>query len=499
MAIAERTALASGDTEGLKRPSRRIHVLLLLAIAFTFAAQARTLTFYFFQDDYVAFGEIVTNGAGDYTWNLLTLNDLTPNWRVFTGITYLASYESFGMAAWPTRGVMIVLHLAIVALLYRAVWRTMSSAWASFAAAVVFGISPAYAGTLGQLGSVTYMWAGFFLVAALNCAIECALAKNARISTLWLCATVAAFACVMASNESMAIMFPVFGLAFLLFDTNAALTTRLARTLLRTLPFAIIGFATALYFTTCGCTAAEDTFGLENVHRTFLIYAGRLVYPVGLEPPSYIDPPHLGFGLALLVACGLMLAFGPSIGRIGAVWLLLAIVPHALIETHTAHRFVYLAMPGFALFVGGAVAWMAERFEQHKTAGRRELSSMLVAAAILFAIALPWYAWQTHLQNDAYFVATEDWRTLHDDLQRTFPAVESGATVEVIGGPLTHPLDNFYVMPALGYTIWGPDVGLQTIAADDPYAETVRGGANRYAAEFEGPRLVPLHEDQGGP
>lgn len=493
MALAERAAVVSGDTDRTERPSRRIHVLLLVALVFTFAAQARTLTFYFFQDDYVAFGEIVTHGAGDYTWNLLTLNDLTPNWRVFTGMTYLASYELFGMAAWPTRVVMVVLHLAVVALLYRAVWRITSNAWASFAAAVVFGISPAYAGTLGQLGSVTYMWAGFFLVATLNCCIECALAANARRSMIWLAAAVVLFASVMASNESMAIMFPVFGLAFLLLDGDADLGTRLTRTVFRTLPFAIIGFSTALYFTTCGCTAAEDTFGLENVHRSILIYAGRLVYPVGLEPPSNIDPPHFGFGLALFVACALMLAFGPAIGRIGAVWLLLAIVPHALIETHTAHRFVYLAMPGFALFVGGAVGWMAERFEQQQTAGRRELSSMLVAAAILFAVALPWYAWQTHLQNDAYFAATEDWRALHDDLQRAFPVVESGATVEVIGGPLTHPLDNFYVMPALGYTIWGPDVGLQTIAPDDPYAESVRAGDNRYAAEFDGDLLVLLH------
>ena len=499
MALAERAAVVSGDTERPQRQSRRIHVLLLLAIAFTFAAQARTLTFYFFQDDYVAFGEIVTRGAGDYTWNLLTLNDLTPNWRVFTGLTYLASYELFGMEAWPTRVVMVVLHLAIVALLYRAMWRTTSNAWASFAAAVVFGTSPAYAGTLGQLGSVTYMWAGFFLAAALNCAVECALANGARRSAGWLAAAVALFACVMASNESMAIMFPVFGLTFLLLDSEADLKNRLTRSLLRTLPFAIIGFSTAMYFLTCGCTAADDTFGIENVHRTFLIYAGRLVYPIGLEPPTYIDPPHLGFGLALLVACALMLAVGPAIGRVGAAWLLLAIVPHALIETHTAHRFVYLAMPGFALLVGGAVAWMAERFEQQQTAGHRELSSMFVAAAILFAVALPWYAWQTHLQNDPYFVATEDWRRLHDELQRAFPVVESGETVEVIGGPLTHPLDNFYVMPALAYTIWGPDVGLQTIASDDPYAETVRVGDNRYAAEFEGSRLVPLHEEQGSP
>ena len=67
------------------RASNFRHWLLLLAIGGAFVAQARTLTFFFFQDDYVPFGEIVTNGARTYLWNLITLQDLTPNWRVMPG------------------------------------------------------------------------------------------------------------------------------------------------------------------------------------------------------------------------------------------------------------------------------------------------------------------------------------------------------------------------------------------------------------------------------
>jgi hypothetical protein len=64
--------------------------------------------------------------------------------------------------------------------------------------------------------------------------------------------------------------------------------------------------------------------------------------------------------------------------------------------------------------------------------------------------------------------------------------------VEVIGGPLTHPLDNFFVMPALAHTIWGPEVRLQTFAEDDPYVEAIRAGESPYAGEFRRDSLVPL-------
>ena len=48
-------------------------------------------------------------------------------------------------------------------------------------------------------------------------------------------------------------------------------------------------------------------------------------------------------------------------------------------------------------------------------------------------------------------------------------------------------------MPALGWTIWNPEVTLQTFAPDDPYAAKIRASTNPYAAEFQDGRLVPLH------
>jgi hypothetical protein len=239
-------------------------------------------------------------------------------------------------------------------------------------------------------------------------------------------------------------------------------------------------------FAACDCTAAEDTFGMANAHRTFVIYLGRLAYPVGLEPPTHIDAPHLVAGLGLLLASAGALAFGNAAMRVGVAWMALAIVPHALIEDHTAHRFLYVATAGFALLAGGIVAAV----EPH--ARRLGPVGALAAGSLVFVLVAPWYGWQTHRENDEYARLTGDWRLLHDEAKETFPVAPPGATVEVVGGPLTHPLDNFFVMPALARTIWGPNVRLQTFAEDDPYADAIRAGENRYAAEFDGDDLVPL-------
>ena len=466
-------------------------LFLPLALLGTFAAQARTLTFYFFQDDYVPFGEIAKTGTWEYLWRLVLARDLTPNWRVIPGVMYLASYKLFGMSPLPMHIAMLLLHLGTVALIYRIVARSTGYAWAAFVAALIFGVHPAYAGALGQVAVAPHIASAFFLAATLNAVFECARAERAPSARAWCAVAIALYVLALMSNESMAIIFPVFALAFILFDGEAE--GRLPRAAVRALPFAVIGCIAALAVKTCNCTEASSVYSLDHAPRVFLIYAGRLVYPIGLEPPFYIDPPHLYAAIALLALAAAMIARGPAIGRIGAVWMVLAIVPHIFVEDHTANRFTYLATPGFAMLAAGC----AIVIESHLL--RANARAPALAGAALLSVIAPWYAMQTHLQNEPWRRTTSDWHHLHDELQRVYPSVPPGARVEIIGGRLTHPLDDFFVMPALGWTIWNPQVTLQTFAEDDPYAAKIRANNNPYAAEFRGGRLVPLSPPRNTP
>jgi hypothetical protein len=480
------SASAAAPATGRRFDPRRL--LLPLAVAGTLAAQARTLSFYFYQDDYVPFGEAAKNGTWEYIWRLAFARDLTPNWRVIPGLLYLASYKLFGMTPLPMHIVLLALHLGTVALIYRLVARSTGRAWAAFAAALVFGVHPAYAGTLGQVASVPHVAAAFFLAASFNAVFECARAGRTPVAQRWWLIAVLSYVAALMSNESMAIMFPAFALAFTLFDEQPE--GRTLRAAVRTVPFALLGIAVALGVKTCDCTEASSVYSLDHAPRVFLIYVGRLLYPIGLEPPFYIDPPHLyGAVLLLAITCALLMR-GPAIGRVGATWMLLAIIPHVFVSDHTASRFTYMATPGFAI----AAAACAVACEPWLRRAHRALPA-LAAAAILAGVA-PWYAWQTHLQNEPWRRTTADWRRLHDELQRTYPVVPAGSRVEVIGGRLTHPLDNFFVMPALGWTIWNGGVTLQTFAVDDAYAAKVRASTNPYAAEFQDGKLVPLRPPQ---
>lgn len=472
------------------RPERAVAwwAPLAVALAAVFAAQARTMTFFFFQDDFVPFGEMVKHGAARYTWNLITVQDLTPNWRVVPGLLYLANYELFGVEPLPVHVTTMALHLGTVALLYALVVRTTQARWAAVAAGLLFGIHPAYAGTLGQLG-LAHVAATFLIAATLLAVVESARAPSTRIAMRWLGAAVALYVLVLASNESMAAVWPLFGLALLLFDDGPAERPgqRVARAAVRSLPFAALAFSAAAAFTACDCTAAEETYEIGSAHRAFLIYMGRLLWPLGLEgSPSYIDAPHLVAGLALTAIAAVSFARGNALARLGVTWMVLALVPHVLIATHTAPRFTYIAAAGFALLVSGiavaAVPWLR----------RAHVAAPAVAGIVALAAVAPWYAVETHRQNEPWREDTEDWRLLHDELLRVFPEVPPGAWVQVIGGPLTHPINNFYVMPAMAWTMWNPGVTLHTYAPGDPFAAQVRQSENPYAAEFRDGRLVPL-------
>ncbi len=455
-----------------------------IALLVTFATQARTLSFYFYQDDYVPFAEIATHGARTYVKHLALGQDLTPNWRVIPGLMYLAQYEIFGMTPLPMHIAILALHLGTVALLYRVIVRTSAHVPAAFAAALLFGIHPTYAGALGQVATVPHVAAAFFLVATLSAIVECARAREASSSNAWLVAAVALYLLALMSNESMAIIFPAFALAFLLFDEPPR--GRLLRAALRTLPFALIGFVAVLAVRACDCTEASTVYSLDHAPRVFMIYAGRLLYPIGLEPPQYIDPPHLYAAFVLLALAAAMLAIGPRIGRVGAVWMVLAIVPHIFVETHTANRFTYLATPGFVMVVAGYVILLEPLLRRVQS----RLPVVLAVAALV--LVTPWFAWQTHLQNEPWQRVTMNWHHLHDDAVRLYPHVPPNSRVEVVGGPLVHPLDNFFVLPALAATIWGPSVTLQTFAPDDPYVAKLRTSPNPYVAEYRDGELVPL-------
>ncbi len=465
-------------------------MLLSLAIVATLALQLTTVTYYFYFDDYVPFSEIVVHGHRDYVWRLLTATDLTPNWRPLPGLLYLASYDIAGMNPLPVRIVMLAMHAGSVALLYCLIWRAGGRAWAACAGALVFGLNPAYVGALSQVTTATQVMTVFFLLVTLTAVIECSRAERHGAAHAWLAAGVAAFVLALASHEGMAIMFPVFGVAALSFDARPQ--RRLMRATLRTMPFALLGLATALSFWACGCNEGSTVWGTDYVWNQTLIYTGRLLYPVGLELPTTVGVPHMIGAAVLALLMAATSAFGSRIARVGALWIVVAIAPHVFIQYFTASRYLYLAAPGLALVFASAAIMLVDAVPA------RHVRAFALAGVPALAALFGWYAYQTVHQDRHFADATSDWRRFHRDVTRVFPNVPSGTRVMIIGGPFQKYEYQLYILPAFAQTTWGKGVSLQDYEPGSLPAQLALASQSPYVAEYRGGELVRLYGAAAG-
>jgi hypothetical protein len=504
-----------------------IAVLTVIAIV-----HIPTFDYWFYNDDYVPFAEIArADSSWEYIWRLLTVQDITPNWRVVPGLVYLAGYKLFGMDPLPYHFVSTGTHLATCALIFHIVRRVTGEAWAGALGAVVFGLNPAHVFTVAQITSLNNVQGAFFAVATLVAVYESARASTRRAEIALYAAAIISFVLAIASNESMAVLAPVYALTFLLWDnggdgvvpvvrwtalervtsSNAhLLVSRCVRAGIRSVPFAGIGAAALLSFFACGCNeASTDFFGSRNVADNALIYPGHIVYPIDLESltepagqPAWmealsrrldsvsnqrldsIEAPHFFAAIALFAVIIVVAIRGPDLARIGAAFIVLAIVPYLYIQVFTAPRYTYQATAGFAILVPAVLASL------HLRAPERWRQKLLLAAAPLIALLAAWYSWQTVDQGGPFKRETDEWERLVKDVERTFPDVPPGSRVVIIGGPWTDIIYQFHVMPSIAHVTWDPSVRMYSVPPEQGDAEIAQRQENWLIARYEGDELV---------
>lgn len=488
MAVAApRTRTQEADAGGERAGAASWHWLLLpLAVGGTLALQLTTITYYYYFDDYVPFGEMAAESRWEYIWRLFTSTDLTPNWRPLPGLLYLGSWEIAGMNPLPVRIFMIAMHAGTAALIYYVLWRTTRRAWAACAGALVFGLNPAYVGALSQVTTATQVMAGFFLMATLVAAIETAISDDRRRANAWLAAAVVLWVAALASHEGMAIMFPAFGLALYTFDRERS--GRLRRAAARTAPFAAIGFATAGAFAACGCNEGSSVWGADYAWNQTSIYLGRLLYPVGLELPTQPGLAHMAAAAALIAIMLAASAFAPKIARVGSLWALLAVAPHVFIQYFTASRYLYLPTPGYALLFASVAVMLVDRLS------RVDLRVVSAAGVASFAALFGWYAYQTVRQDEHFANATADWRRFHRDVTRVFPRVPPGTRVMIIGGPFQKYEYQIHILPSFAQATWGGGVTLTDMEPGSLPARLALISDSPYVAEYRDGQLVRVHD-----
>jgi hypothetical protein len=497
------------------------------------AVQIPTFDYWFYNDDYVPFGEIArAPSSWDYVWRLITVQDITPNWRVVPGLVYLGGYKLFGMEPLPYHFVSTGFHLGTSALIFHLLRRVTGQAWAGMLGAVIFGLNPAHVFTVAQITSLNNVQGAFFAVATLVCVYESTQASPWRAQVALYVTAVISFVLAIASNESMAILAPVYALTFLFWDQGEAdIVPVVRRTALETipaasahltihrfvrasglsLPFAIIGAAALLSFFACGCNEASSAFfGSRNVGDNALIYPGGIAYPVGgleslTEPadqPAWlekiadgvervtgqrldsIEAPHFVATILVFALVAIVAIRGPDLARVGAAFMLLAIVPYLYVQVFAAPRYTYQATAGFALLIPAVLVAL------HARAPLNWRAALSVAVIPLIAALAGWYSWQTIEQSEPYKRDTDAWEQLVKDIERVFPDVPPKSQVVIIGGPWSGPLYQFHVMPSIGHTMWDPSVRLYSVPPEMGDAEIAKRESHWLMARYEGDELI---------
>jgi hypothetical protein len=505
---------------------------LIAVLAVIGAVHIPTFDYWFYNDDYVPFAEIArAESSWDYVWRLITVDDITPNWRVVPGLVYLAGYKLFGMEPLPYHFVSTGFHLGTCALIFHLVRRVTGETWAGVLGTVIFGLNPAHVFTVAQITSLNNVQGAFFAVATLVTVYESTQAETMRVRAALYVGAILLFILAIASNESMAILAPVYALTFLFWNplrsegvplVRATARERIAsksahllidrwlRASLLALPFVAIGSAALLSFFACSCNeASTDFFGERNIADNALIYPGHIVYPIDLESltepadqPGWleavrrgvdrvsnqrldsIEAPHFIASMAIFTLIGIVAIRGSDLARIGAAFMVLALVPYLYIQVFTAPRYTYQATAGFAILISAVFASM------HLRAPPDWRPKLALASVPLIALLAAWYSWQTIDQGEPFKRETDEWERLVTDVQRTFPDVPPGSRVVIIGGPWTGIIYQFHVMPSIAHVTWDPSVRMYAVPPEQGDAEIAQREDNWLIARYEGNQLV---------
>jgi hypothetical protein len=439
----------------------RTALLLTTTLAIILAVQTPVLDHYFFGDDFLPLGD-ASLGGREYFRRLFWLDDSTPNWRFLSGVFYFAAYRAFGLDPSPYLLAAILLHVATAGLVFWFVRRAMSMDWPAAFAALLFGISAAHVPTIAYVTAFTHVLGDFLIMAAVLCLYEGLDRRSNRLA--FVATSVLAYAAAIASNESLAVVAPLFlALAFwkLPRDDGWLGDWRYWRGVaLLSAPYAAMGLVTLVTFSACGCTAAPDlmSFG-DHIAGNVWSLLGRLLYPIGMEyPPGTPNTAHLVAGTIVAGIAVVTLFIGSGLARFSVVFLALALVPYLPMDWVLAPRHLHLASIAFAILA----AVLLERL----THNMRAVSPALAALAIILAFGgVALHGWQTLEQNSEATAASEDWRTMVEGLGTRYPAVPESTTVVVVGGPLTAPIWQ-NVLPSVGRLLWGDDVRLATLPVE---------------------------------
>ena len=425
------------------------HWGLLAAIAITFIVHAPTLRYFFDGDDFVVLGSIRHAGGQQYLIDTFRMQDIVPNWRPFTAVVYVAEWNIFGMNATGWRAVNLAIHLSSLALLYTLVTRVTQRPAIGAIAALIFGVSGSHFDTVNYVTALPHLLATAFILASLLAIVSYAQDGERNPAAYW--GAFALFFMAFLTNEGSFVYAPVIVGAYAVFARRWHASP--LRLVLHAAPFVIVAAGWLAYYEAFPNPQLkfDGYYWGDHVVTNYAVYLSFIAFPAQHIP---LNPDALRWAIAgVVVAMSLFFVVrGPSIARVCALGMMLAILPYAPVKIWTASRYTYTAVAFFAPLAAISAYWL---FDAVRRSHRLMRFPATVLALMFVATVASLYGWQTYAQDRSSGARTDRWQLLVNELRQNYEHVPPGTTIYIVDGPWTNPMEQYTWVPSVAAAVYG--------------------------------------------
>ncbi len=352
-------------------------LLLVLALALAALSYINTATFNFVYDD---FPQLVSNPRihswehaprlfAEQVWTQSMLQGSGNYYRPIFELWLLVQYSLFGLHSWAYHLASVLIHVAVVGMVYLVLKRVAGDRLTASMGAILFAVHPTHIETVAWISGSTDLLCAFFALASFLAYLRARDVGRARVA--WIAAAVALYVMAMMSKET-AVVLPALLVAY---EWWIAKERDVKGCALRVVPFVLITGAYLLvrHWVLLGFMHPEG-YSLGSIAitlpRVLWFYIHQLLWPVGLSvfyDTPFVETPRIwDFYLpiiAVLVFAGAVLwvVKRSRPAGFGAAWMVAMLAPALVgiavfIPEELAHdRYLYLPSIGFALIVAVAI------------------------------------------------------------------------------------------------------------------------------------------------
>jgi Tfp pilus assembly protein PilF len=371
---------------------------------------------------------------GSTVWTFEGAQGVTNYYRPLMTFAYLLSYKIFGRLPFGFHLMNLVLHIAVVLLLFAVTERLFQDRLLSLLASGLFALHPIHTESVAWIAGITDLELSFFFLLTFLLYLRLA-DTGPPTAPSWLSyiLMLLSYGLGLLSKEQ-AVVLPALAIVYEHFYRPGRATSQFRDKCLRYLPLCLAAAAYIAFrqFALGGFAPAVWRPGLSwsgvLLSATALTgsYLGKLIWPTHLtafyvfHESRSIRDPHVLAGIAGLIVCAGLFVWLWRNARplsFALLWMGAALAPvlnaRWMPAQVFAERYLYLPSVGFCWLVGGAAAKLWRKTHSESPSAGRNLVRQAIAIGVVFVACL--YAVGTVERN-------RDWRSDEVLYRRTLQA-----------------------------------------------------------------------------